>query len=195
MCAHLPHAQAGRSHPILRHLVVGPGQPLPREETPPAFIAAYPDPTLLLLLFQVGVSGAAQCLWRDNPVLAVSGLSFASHPFTSHTFSHSTTWIFFCVPHTRGSRLKDEHLVRLFPRVPKETVSPSAHTIAVIPDTNPSTTSAAGSWTTTTAFAEISVAMVGRTDTITQLGPKGKGSKEVLFLGRHVSGDALFQKR
>ena len=63
--AHLPHAQAGHSHPILRHLVVGPDK---RVEPPLglapvlllllvktllALIAAYPDPTLLVLLFQV----------------------------------------------------------------------------------------------------------------------------------------------
>ena len=73
--AHLPHAQAGHSHPLLRHLMVGPYK---RVEPPfalapvllllllvktlLALIAAYPDPTLLVLLFQVEVSGAVPCL-------------------------------------------------------------------------------------------------------------------------------------
>ena len=64
--AHPPHAQAGHSHPILRHLVVGNHK---RVEPPLgfapvflflvktllAFIAAYPDPKLPVLLFQVEV--------------------------------------------------------------------------------------------------------------------------------------------
>ena len=98
--AHLPHAQAGHSHTILRHVVVGLGN---REEPPlglalvflfivktlPALIAAYPEPTHQVLLFQVEVSGAARCHAVAALFPALSGLSFASHSFTSHTLCPS----------------------------------------------------------------------------------------------------------
>ena len=80
--AHLHHAQAGHSHPVLRHLVVGPGKRVEHAlvlaivfcffvKTMLALIAAYPELAHIVALFP----GPR----RDSSAHDPSGFSFASH--------------------------------------------------------------------------------------------------------------------